>query len=139
MKKIILIVIFLVGFYYIFSNLNNEHVNSNIILINVESNISESTIKKIDLEKEFNSSKNVEFKSTNIGTFEESNFSEEIDNINIDQDELYNNKDIENSDLYYLDEEDFEIEINLNLSNFFYDFSEKENLNIDDFEDVLKY
>ena len=140
MKKIIIFTLFIIlGIYFIY-NRNN----SNIIVNNVEKN------KEINLKNKFDISnknidiidKNIDVNNTNISNFIVTNKSNSFEKVTNTVEYDYLHKDTEvitNTDLYYLDGEDFEMEINLDLSNFVYEFSEKENLNLDDLEDVLKY
>ena len=48
-----------------------------------------------------------------------------------------NNESIENINTDYLDEEELEIEMDSMLSDFIYEFGEKENLDPDDFSDLF--
>ena len=148
MKKIIALVLILVlGVYYIYSE-NNSNVEikqekidviSNVIVNNIENNVSKIKVENVDIEKE-------------VETFDENTVSDEKleDNIS-DEEKIENeilvysenndfsdkNESILNTNTDFIDEEELEIEIDSMLSDFLYEFSEKENLDPDNFSNLF--
>ncbi|MDQ7009490.1 MAG: hypothetical protein Q9M94_04340 [Candidatus Gracilibacteria bacterium] len=149
MKKIIILVLILIlGVYYIYSE-NNSNVEikqekidviSNVIVNNIENNVSKIKVENVDVEKEVktikdeniisdenlkNNDSDIEKTETEIFVYSENNdFSdknESILNINTD----------------FIDEEELEIEMDSMLSDFLFEFSEKEDLNPDDFSNLF--
>jgi predicted RND superfamily exporter protein len=147
-KKIIVLVLILVlGVYYIYSENNSnvevkqekQDVISNVIVNNIENNVSKIKVKNIDIEKE-------------VETFEENVISDEkLENNISDIDETGNeilvysenndfsdkNGSILNTNIDFIDPEELEIEMDSMFSDFLFEFSEKENLDPDDFRDLF--
>ena len=137
----------MLGVYYIYSENNfnveikqeKQDVISNVIVNNIENNVSKNKVENIDIEKK-------------VETFEENIISDENLENNISEREkteneilVYSenndfsdkNESIENTNTDFIDREELEIEMDAMLSDFVYEFGEKEGLDADDFENAF--
>jgi hypothetical protein len=130
-KKIVLIIILLLGSYYFFSNENQKvefiekDVFSNVI-DNIEDNKTENINVKNEIEENLENN-NSEFNLTKneISVYSENNYSYD------------KNQSILNMNTDFIDKEELEIEMDSMFSDFIYEFSEKENLDPDDFKNMF--
>ena len=137
----------MLGVYYIYSK-NNSNVEikqekqdiiSNVIVNNIENNVSKSKVENIDIEKKVETFEEIiisdENQENNIPDIKETENEILVDSEN--NDFFDKNESIENTNTDFIDREELEIEMDSMLSDFVYEFGEKEGLDADDFENMF--
>lgn len=134
MKKIIIFVLILIlCVYYIYGEINSNveiKQEKQDVIFNVIVNTIKKEVKTFEENIVFD-----ENQENNISDIVETENEILVDSENNDFSDK--NESIENTKTNFIDREELEIEMDSMLSDFVYEFGEKENLDVDDFENIF--